>query len=96
MVRKPLGGGIASFGASGIGYGSYGTNETERLFGWMEVHLLEGMYSEKVLGQVWGNAIIEYALSFDLEETDYKTLLELALFGDPSMAIDNGFNSAAR
>jgi len=89
MLRKPLGGGIASFGASGIGYGSHGTHETERLFGWMEVHLFESMYTTKVLGQVWGNTIIEYATSFDLEEVDYKTLLEMALFGDPTLAIGN-------
>ncbi|MDD3492987.1 MAG: C25 family cysteine peptidase [Candidatus Thermoplasmatota archaeon] len=95
-LRKPLGGGIASFGASGIGYGSYGTSETDRLFGWMEVNLFEGMYATKVLGPVWGDAIAEYATSFDLEEVDYKTLLEMALFGDPTLAIADGTSPTPR
>jgi hypothetical protein len=89
-IRRPWGGGIASFGASGIGYGNYGRNETSRLFGWMEVHLFANLYQNKILGQAWGDAIALYARSFDLDDGDYKTLLELALFGDPSLAIDDG------
>jgi len=46
-MREP-GGGIASFGASGIGYGSYGYHEVERLWGWMEVHIFENIYNDKM------------------------------------------------
>ncbi|MFH1013220.1 MAG: C25 family cysteine peptidase [Thermoplasmatota archaeon] len=89
MIKQPNGGAIASFGASGIGYGSYGTSETERLFGWMEVNLFEGLANQKVLGLVWGTALTNYINSFILEDADYKTIYEMALFGDPSLAIDN-------
>ncbi len=90
VVKKQYGGAIASYGASGIGYGSSGSSETDRLFGWMEVHLLKGLHEDKVLGLVWGNALTEYASSFELEEVDYKTLLEMSLFGDPTLAIEDG------
>jgi len=89
FVKRPDGGGIASFGASGIGYGSYGTSETERLFGWMEVHLFKELYQTKILGKVWTNCLNGYINSFDLEEADYKTIYEMAMFGDPSLAIDD-------
>ncbi|MGC9307971.1 MAG: C25 family cysteine peptidase [Thermoplasmatota archaeon] len=92
VVKKQYGGAIASYGASGIGYGSYGTSETERLFGWMEVNLFKGLYEDKGLGLVWGNALSEYASSFDLDGGDYKTLLEMTLFGDPTLAIEDGPN----
>ncbi|MFO8133383.1 MAG: C25 family cysteine peptidase [Thermoplasmatota archaeon] len=92
VVKKQYGGAIASYGASGIGYGSHGSSETDRLFGWMEVNLLEGLYEDKVLGLVWGNALTEYASSFDLDGADYKTLLEMTLFGDPTLAIEDGPN----
>jgi hypothetical protein len=96
VIKKHYGGAIASYGASGIGYGSYGVNETERVFGWMEVNLFAGLYHDKVLGLVWGNALSEYASSFDLTGTDYKTLLEMTLFGDPTLSIEDGTNPNLR
>ncbi len=93
IVSKPRGAGIASFGASGIGYGIPGSHETDALWGWMEVHLFEELYTTKVLGQVWGNAITDYLNSFFmLEDADYKTILEMQLFGDPTTVIDDGIN----
>lgn len=93
IVSKPRGGGIASFGASGIGYGIPGSHETDALWGWMEVHLFEELYTTKVLGQVWGNAITDYLNSFFmLEDADYKTILEMQLFGDPTTVINDGKN----
>jgi hypothetical protein len=89
-VGRANGGGIASFGAAGIGYGSYGVTETERVFGWMEVHIFEELYNTKILGEVWNNAIVGYANSFELGMTDYKTLLEMSMFGDPTIIIDDG------
>jgi hypothetical protein len=90
-LQKENGGAIATFGASGIGYGSYGSYETQRLFGWMEVHIFEGLYNDKILGDVWMNCISTYADSFEeLEDADYKTMEELALLGDPSLAINDG------
>jgi hypothetical protein len=87
------GGGIATYAASGIGYGSYGYHEVERVWGWMEVHIFEGLYNTKNLGQVWGDAINGYINSFyedDWHDTDAKTVIEMAMFGDPTLDIENG------
>jgi hypothetical protein len=93
-VKKPNGGGIASFGASGIGYGSYGTHEVERVWGWMEVRIFKEIYENKGLGLSWANALNGYINSFysgeDWDDGDYKTVLEVALFGDPSLVIEDG------
>ncbi len=89
-IKKPYGGAIASYGASGIGYGMGGSFETARLFGWMEVHAFEGFYETKVLGEVWQDCISGYTNSFVMEEGDYKTVEEFTLFGDPTLAIEDG------
>jgi hypothetical protein len=86
-------GGIASFGASGIGYGSYGEHEVERVWGWMEVHIFESLYNDKILGQVWANCLNGYIDSFiegEWDGSDYKTILEMSMFGDPTLAIEDG------
>jgi len=86
-------GGIASFGASGIGYGSYGEHEVERVWGWMEVHIFESLYNDKILGEVWANCLNGYINSFIEDEwgdTDYKTVLEMSMFGDPTVSIEDG------
>ena len=86
-------GGIASFGASGIGYGSYGTSETERVWGWMEVNIFKGIYNDKILGDVWSNCQADYTNNFigeDADISDYKTVVEMTLFGDPTLAIEDG------
>jgi hypothetical protein len=92
FIQNTYGGAIASYGASGIGYGSYGSSEPERVFGWMEVNTFKGLYDDGILGNVWGNCISDYYTTFlyELEESDYKTLYEYALFGDPSLAIETG------
>ena len=92
FIQNTNGGAIASYAASGIGYGSYGSSESERLFGWMEVNTLKGLVNEKILGDVWGSCITEYYNTFlaDLDDADYKTLYEYELFGDPSLVIDDG------
>jgi hypothetical protein len=86
-------GGIASFGASGIGYGSYGVHEVERVWGWMEVHIFESLYNDKILGNVWANCLNGYINSFITDEwhdSDYKTILEMSMFGDPTISIEDG------
>jgi hypothetical protein len=94
VLKNPNGGGIASFGASGIGYGSYGSHETKRWFGWMEVNLFDELVNTKILGVVWGNALNGYINNFSgtFDDADYKTLVEMALFGDPTLAIEDGDN----
>ena len=91
-LSKNGGGGIATFAASGIGFGSHGTAETERVFGWMEVHTFEELYNTKVLGQVWANCVSGYYNTFEseLDKNDWKTLLEYSMFGDPTLVIEDG------
>jgi hypothetical protein len=93
-VKKAFGGGIAAFGASGIGYGSHGSSETERVMGWMEVHTFEEIFNNKILGVAWGNCITNYFTTFqsDFEDTDYKTMLEYSMFADPTLAIEDSNN----
>ena len=90
---KGPGGGIASFGASGIGYGSYGYYEVERVWGWMEVHIFENIYNDKILGKAWAESLNGYITSFiddEWDPTDYKTVLEMSMLGDPTLSIEDG------
>jgi hypothetical protein len=91
-LAKKNGGGIAVFGATGIGYGAHGSQETARLFGWMEVNTHEELLNTKVLGDVWGNSITGYYTTFsaNLKDGDYKTMLEYSMFGDPTVIIEDG------
>ncbi len=93
-LTKNNGGGIAAYAASGIGYGSQGNHETERVMGWMEVHTFQELVSNKILGQVWGNCVTDYYNSFssDMDISDWKTVLEFSMFGDPTVVVENGDN----
>ena len=96
-LSKKKGGGIASFGASGIGYGVPG-NEVSRRFGWMEVHCFDELYNTKELGQVWTNCITDYYNTFEsnLVNYDYKTMVEFSMFGDPTLVIQDGDDPHSR
>ncbi len=87
------GGGIATFAASGIGYGFPGA-ETSRRMGWMEVNCFDELYNTKTLGDVWGNCIAEYHSNFiaTLDFYDMKTMVEFAMFADPTLVIQDGDN----
>jgi hypothetical protein len=91
-IRKPDGGGIIAYGSSGIAKASSGTYITKRLFGWMEVHTFEELYITKNLGEVWSNCIKDYQTTFEstLSKSDFKTLLEFSMFGDPTLNADDG------
>jgi hypothetical protein len=91
-VSKNGGGGIASFGASGISFGATGTKIVDQTTGWMEVKSFEKFLSVKILGQVWGESITDYYNTFyaGLDKEDWKTLLEWTLMGDPTLAIQDG------
>jgi len=99
-VMKPGGGGIACFGASGIGYGSYGIHETERVWGWMEVKIFKEIFNNKDLGVSWANSVNGYINSFysdgEWDDGDYKTVTEMAMFGDPSLIIEDGPDPKSR
>ena len=91
-LSKKNGGGIASYAASGIGFGGHGTGETERVMGWMEVHVFEELFNTKELGQSWANCVSGYYNAFvgSFNMNDYKTMLEFSMFGDPTLVIEDG------
>jgi len=91
---KPLsrskGGGIASFGYTTSICGLGGIDATERYGGWNEVKIFEKMYDNKILGMSWGNCITDYLNSFNLDAEDLTILPSFTLFGDPTLAIEDG------
>jgi hypothetical protein len=91
-VSKNNGGGIAAYAASGISYGATGQDIVDRTTGWMEVKTFEMLVNNKVLGQVWGNSITDYynTFSIQLSHSDWKTLLEWSMFGDPTLVAEDG------
>ena len=91
-VNKKGGGGIASFAESGIGHGPGGPDFVEHCIGWMEVKVFDELYNTKILGQVWGNCITGYYNTFesDFDLSDWKTMLEFSMFGDPTLVIEDG------
>ncbi len=95
-LTKEGGGGIATIAAAGISYGSTGTDIVNSCTGWMEVHTFEqfGIDDIKILGQLWGNDIADYFTTFETEFdlSDYKTMLEWSLFGDPTLVLEDGDN----
>jgi len=96
-VSKSGGGGIASYAAAGIGYGSPG-HETERVMGWMEVHSFEELYNIKIMGQVWAHCVSDYYTTFfgQLDKEDYKTMLEFCMLGDPTLPAQDGDHPGPR
>ena len=91
-LMKNNGGGIAAFGASGIGYGAHGSDETERLMGWMEVNTFDQIHNNAELGLSWANCVTNYYTTFSgsLNDGDYKTMLEYSMFADPTVSIEDG------
>ena len=41
-----------------------GSEECDRRWGWCEVHTFEGLYNDKILGDVWNNVITNYVDNF--------------------------------
>ena len=92
-VVKDNGGGIASFAESGIGHGPGGSDFVTCCIGWMEVRIFEELYNTKELGESWGNCISDYYTTFEatgLDLSDWKTMLEFSMFGDPTLVIEDG------
>jgi hypothetical protein len=92
-LSKKGGGGIATFAASGIGYGMAGSQETSRRQGWVEVHVFKELYNIKVLGAVWKKVLTDYVNSFSSlgwGTIDQKTVIETTLIGDPTVVAEDG------
>jgi hypothetical protein len=92
-VMKDGGGGIACFAESGIGHGPGGSAFVTCCIGWMEVRIFEELYNTKELGESWGNCVSDYYTTFEatgLDLSDWKTMLEFSMFGDPTLVVEDG------
>jgi len=92
-ISKKNGGGIASFAASALGFGEGGIEECNRRWGWCEVNTFKGLFNDKILGNVWNDVITNYVDNFSSltwERIDQKTVLAYSMFGDPTLAIEDG------
>lgn len=106
LARKKDGGGIASLGNTGLGYGAVGNHADldgdgidlpdtcETLGGYQEVAFFKA-YDEglDILGEVWAGAERDYLNVFPgmEDQTDCKTVTQWPLLGDPSLKI-GGYN----
>jgi hypothetical protein len=89
FLANPNGGGIASFGATGLGYIYIGEGVTYGLVEGYNVKIAEA-YAKGALtfGEMWNDAFNNYVLSMgNLMSADYKTLEEYHPFGDPTLTI---------
>ncbi|KAA0002735.1 MAG: hypothetical protein FE048_03140 [Thermoplasmata archaeon] len=98
FVKQSGGGAIATFGCTGYGLGTVGDSDRDGipdciqyLLTWLELRFFK-LYAEDgidVLGETWGNAISDYANTFDCNKNsgDRKTVEDWVLLGDPSLKI---------
>jgi len=87
FLSNPNGGGIASYGASGLGWVYTGSGVTQGLVEGLCVDLFEA-YSDGTItfGEMYVDGVNEYIYS-NMNGYDYKTLMEWHAFGDPTLAI---------
>jgi len=86
-VSNPNGGGIASFGATGLGYIYLGEYVTYGLIEGLTITMFEE-YSNGAftVGEMLTDAYNDY-ISSEMDVGDFKTLTEWHLFGDPTLQI---------
>ena len=88
FLSNPDGGGIASFGATGLGYVYIGEYVTYGLVEGLNLRIFEAYDNGAItFGEMWLDAVNDYLGSFNLNAGDYKTLEEWHPFGDPTLAI---------
>jgi hypothetical protein len=100
-VFREKGGGIACYAEAGIGHGPDGNSFIHYGIGWMETHLFEELVNTQELGEAWGNCISQYYNAHEvngrsLSLTDYKTMLEFSMFGDPTVKVQDGDDPQVR
>ena len=88
-LANPNGGGIASCGASALGYVYLGDWIVQGLVEGMTVDMFQQYQDGAItVGEMWGNALHTYINTIgNLDAGDSKTLAEWHLFGDPTLAI---------
>lgn len=89
-LKNQYGGGIASFGNSGLGWGSGGYETADRLGGAMALCGFRAYANQNsdTLGELWSNAVTSYLNDYWNDYSlDYKTVEEWQSFCDPSLSI---------
>lgn len=88
FVSNPNGGGIASFGTTALGYGSWGSYTSQSSTGKMLLDTFRAYKNDGAItfGEMWTRALNRY-ISPTNDKYDYKTIEEWQPFGDPTLAI---------
>jgi hypothetical protein len=88
FVSNPNGGGIGSFGPTGLSWGYDGMWCIRELGGKMQLKLFEAYKSKGAItfGEMWARALSNY-IAPGMDCGDYKTIEEWQPFGDPTLAI---------
>jgi hypothetical protein len=88
IVSNPNGGGIGSFGPSGLAWGYMGHMVTSGLVEGLVLQTFESYKNESAItfGEMWSKAITNYIFP-TMDSSDIKTIKEWQAFGDPSLII---------
>jgi hypothetical protein len=87
FIANPNGGGIASFGAAGLGYIYVGEYVTEGLVEGLTIDIFEAYRDGAItFGEMYADGLTIY-IHKGLGDGDYKTLMEWHAFGDPTLTI---------
>jgi len=88
FVSNSDGGGIASFGATGLGYACLGLEVTDYVIEKMALEMFKAynVHEAKTVGEMWATAVTNY-ITPELYDSDYKTIEEWQPFCDPSLAL---------
>ena len=97
FISNPNGGGIGSFGATGLGWTYMGKGATRGLIERMSLNVFEAYKEEESItfGEMWSMAITNYIFS-RMEGVDYKTVEEWQAFGDPTLAVKGDSQAPAK
>jgi len=92
FVMQKGGGGIASMGCSGLGYGYVNEGALEGLGGWIEPRFFDAYANQSIetVGGAHDQAIIDYINIIggdNSDSIDRKTIEEWTLIGDPSLKL---------
>jgi len=92
FLSNPDGGGIATCGNTGLGWGYKGKGVTSGLCGLMELNSFKSYASGiETLGEMWKETLNRYLnkLGGSMGAHDHKTVEEWITFGDPSLKISS-------
>jgi len=88
FLHNSNGGGIASFGSTGLSWGYVGQGIAQGLIGKMGLDTFRAYrYDGSItVGEMWVNGLERYIKS-SMDALDYKTTEEWVLFGDPTLQV---------